>query len=343
MPSFSLTIYSLVFIILCRTFRLTAGAAITQPRIGILVHGCNTKAKGWDRIVWGDVENGRMGRISHAAALISMFQSFTRSSYQSQEGCAMSIQSQMNSAPIAIACILWGSGVPSHEEGLTEGQYTMTVLQERFRELRSFPLFEGMSDLHEEELKELIIRVSVSEDSSVNTVTEIEAAFRHFQQIGVTVIVLVSSATHAPRCLRDASKILETWDIATAAQNVVKETFPEINGERAERKKKWCPLLLVSPASICYDGYSAADVIIAEPPHLPSSTSCLQITKNGMDISNHAKSDVISSTDDDCVLRCRNGLISDILNLSRNNLLAFNSDLDGLLQQYKMGDNNINE
>ena len=331
MLPFSSTIYSLVFIILCGAFRLTMGTLDIQPRLGFLVHGCNTRTIGWEHIVWGDVENGRMGRISHAAALISMFQSFTRSSCH------------VNSAPLAIACILWGSGVPSHKEGLTEGQYTMTVLQERFRELRSFQLFEGMSNLHEEELEQLIMRVSVSEDGSVNTVTEIEAAFRHFQRIGVTVIVLVSSATHAPRCLRDASKILETWDITHAAQNIVKEALPGTGGERAERKKKWCPLLLVSPSSTCYDGCSAADVIIAEPPHLPPSDSCVLLTKNNMDISNRAKFKVISSTNDECVLRYRNSLISDILNLRQDNLLTFNSDLDKLLQQYKRGGNHVIE
>ena len=71
--------------------------------------------------------------------------------------------------------------------------------------------------------------------------TEIEAAFRHFQRLGVTVIVLVSSATHAPRCLRDASKILETWDITHDAQNIVKEALSEIRGERAEREKNGAP------------------------------------------------------------------------------------------------------
>ena len=44
----------------------------------------------------------------------------------------------------------------------------MRVLQGRFRELRSF---EGMSNLHEEELEQLIMRVSVSEDSQKTVVS----------------------------------------------------------------------------------------------------------------------------------------------------------------------------
>ena len=300
-PKCALSFY---WLLVCTVLGLAAGSA-APPRLGVLVHGCNTQANGWDRIVWGDVGERRMGRISHTLALVSMFQ-------------AMSDINGARGDDTALLCILWGSGVPSHEEGLTEGQFTMGVMRERFRLLRAFPLFSGMSDLRGGQLERLVAKVSISEDSSINTITEIEAAFKHFEQLGVTVIVLVSSASHAPRCLRDACKVLESWGTVKAG---------------AASSSRWCPLLLVSPASTCYDGCSAGDVIIAEPPHLPPPPPSVPP-------SHRLDPDGAGSSDGGdpyarCVLRSRNRLISRILSVKQDQLADFNLELEGLLSRYE--------
>ena len=287
----------------------TVGKVEQQPRLGVLVHGCNTKAKGWERIAWGDVAQSRMGRISHTIALVSMFRSL--------ELMNVDLSIATTSTLPALVCVLWGSGVPSHESGLTEGQYTMGIMRDKFGLLRLFPFFQDMSGLREEQLERLVLSVSSSEDSSVNTVTEIEAAFKEFKRLAVNVILLVSSATHAPRCLRDASKVLEKWN--------------KIDDE-------WHPLLLVSPASTCYDGYSAEDVVIAEPPHLPSTFACLSAGTDQSDLSG-VEASVANDPSPLCNLRTRNSLISNILDVPQDRLSAFNFDLERLLRRYLDTDN----
>lgn len=297
---------------------------VLQPRIGIFVHGFNTFANGWDSTVWGDMHEDRTGRISQAIAVFSMLRTLSAASHQSNVDNVDSIVS-----------VLWGSGVPSRIQGVTEGQYTMRVLKERFGHLRSFSFFSKMSDQQINELESSVFKISASEDSSINTVTEIEAAFKHFESNGVNVVVLVSSATHAPRCLRDACKILEGWK-----SSHVKDVHSVSLVDRATAK--WRPILIVAPASTCFEGCSAGDVIIAEPPHLPHSSPRIETAVHGS--SEYFYSDAIESVEVDRASEAnvlshtsqldRNSLISRVMKLSQNELPAFNVQLGNLLESF---------
>jgi hypothetical protein len=302
---------------------LPQSAAISPtPRIGILIHGFNTLAKGWDLTVWGDREQDKMGRIPQALAVLLMFQSLISSADSGNGNPAVE-----DGTKAAVALLLWGSGVPSIQAGKNEGRYTMDVMLERFKLLPYFSYFSKMSAVEMDKLEALVVGLSATEDNSTNTVTEIEMAFRRFERIGVNVIVLVSSATHAPRCLRDASKILENWKADYSQDdNVPIADRSDCNSNR------WSPLLFVSPAATCFEGCFAGDVVIAEPPHLPYSSSARSTLAGDL---------LVSTTDDAAVCELqhkaqlgRNSLVSRILKVKKESLQSFNSDLDDLLKRY---------
>jgi hypothetical protein len=300
---------------------LPQSAAISPtPRIGILIHGFNTLAKGWDLTVWGDREQDMMGRIPQALAVLLMFQSLISSADSGNGNTAVE-----DGTKAAVALLLWGSGVPSIQAGKNEGRYTMDVMLERFKLLPYFSYFSKMSAVEMDKLEALVVGLSATEDNSTNTVTEIEMAFRRFERIGVNVIV--RSATHAPRCLRDASKILENWKAEyNQDDNVPIADRSDCNSNR------WSPLLFVSPAATCFEGCFAGDVVIAEPPHLPYSSSAR---------STLAGDRLVSTTDDAAICELqhmaqlgRNNLVSRILKVKTESLLSFNSDLEDLLKRY---------
>lgn len=314
----------------------------SSPRIGVLVHGYNTMAEGWNTTVWGDVESDRMGRISQAVAVISILKSLPTSPGLCHEDSA---EDRVG----AIASVLWGSGVPSLQMGITEGQFTLGIMRERFKLLRSFSFFREMADLDFEQLESLVIQISTPQNGTINTVTELESAFSHFEREGVNVVVLVSSAAHAPRCLRDACRILEDWG--------TEKSTTSLKGLKAVSLsyRNWRPLLLVSPAPTCFSGSSVRDVIIAEPPHLPhpsALTRLLRSTGAGSEVASEIQhcdainGDVIAtgitSIDTDLenmqlhsAQMRRNSLMSDILHVDQPRLSAFNLELDSLLQRYR--------
>ena len=306
------------------------GAAVvpSPPRIGVLVHGYNTMAEGWNTTVWGDEVNDRMGRISQAVAVISTLNSLTKSAGLCHDDSAKERVG-------AISSILWGSGVPSLQTGITEGELTLGVMRKRFRQLRSFSFFREMGDLDFEQLQSLVIQISAPQNDSINTVTELESAFSRFEVDGVNVVVLVSSATHAPRCLRDACRILEEWG--------TEKSTTSLTSLKAANRRSWRPLLLVSPAPTCFEGTTVRDVIIAEPPHLPhpSAPTRLLVGTSPSRSASSVNADCIIVTPDQenselhAAQLLRNSLMSEILHVDRHCLPAFNVELDFLLKRYR--------
>ena len=235
-------------------------------RIGILVHGYNRRADGWEEVVLGDASQGQLGRSSHAVAVILRYLSF-------KDDC--------------VKCIFWGSGVYA-DEGLKEGEYTLKKQLERMADLVSFPEFSNLGTLALEKLRIYIEEVSVTDQQSINTKTEIENAFKLFEERNITHIILVSSATHAPRCLRDASVVLSEYS-----------------------SKHWSPLILATPAYVCFPNTTPADVVIIEPPHLPTTKEMDQLINFNM-----------------LTKRC--------LKVTANKKALFMKDLDELLRSYSL-------
>ena len=124
----------------------------------------------------------------------------------------------------------------------------MEYLKSHFAELAKFePLKKHFSDSGVESLRKRIFDSLVLDLESHNTVDEIVNAGVCFAELGVEKVVLVSSPSHIVRCLRDATSIYQTDSRFAAFRNRI----------------------LANPSVTCYEGTSASDVVVVEPPHRP--------------------------------------------------------------------------
>jgi len=205
--------------------------ACNNPSIGIFVHGCNVNAKNWDYIVWGDEKRNLSGRITKAVEIVNVLTSLEYN---------------------PMVSIMWGSGVDTFTS-LKEGRFTLNTLLSNFERLKQHPSFHSLSQARMIELKKIISEISITDDYSCNTVTELESCFKEFKARDVKIIVLISSSTHAPRCLKEASNLLEKYR------------------KLSDDNTNWNPILCVCPSDTCYYGYNPRDVVIIEPPHLPKN------------------------------------------------------------------------
>ena len=192
-------------------------------KTGVLVHGCNLFSFQWNRIVWGKPPH-ELGRVPMGIFV------------------GMEQRADM---------IIFGTGA-SVKDGLTEAEATVALLWERFDELQDFEIFkQHLPQFCEpsawEDLKQQLRDKIQIENKSQNTVEEVVFASRMMHENGVQRIILVSSPTHLPRCLRDARIAFD--------QN-----------EDLAHYKNW---LYATPSTTSYMGRSAADVAIFEPPHRP--------------------------------------------------------------------------
>lgn len=194
-----------------------------RRRTGILVHGYNLHADRWASVAWGEPRD-RVGRVPMGVFV------------------ALCEQADV---------MVFGSGA-SRKNGRMESEETERLLWERFDELADFSIFEnyppGVKNpdaicRYRDKIKS-ILRLDTA---SQNTREEIVHAGRVFVDSGVERIILVSSPTHLPRCLRDACTIFE----ADGALSRLRHG------------------LLAAPSVTGYAGHTAADVVIFEPPHRP--------------------------------------------------------------------------
>ena len=100
--------------------------------------------------------------------------------------------------------VVFGTGASQLKDGTKEGQVTIDHMLEHFDELSEFEAFNG---INLDKLKKRMKEISIPETDSQNTKEEIEKATKIFSKKGINKIVLVSSPTHIPRCLRDAMEI----------------------------------------------------------------------------------------------------------------------------------------
>ena len=201
------------------------GSFPTPPprKTGILVHGYNLNADRWESVTWGIPED-KVGRVPMGVFV------------------ALSEQADV---------MVFGSGA-SKKDGRLESEATALLLRERFDALAGFSLFQK----HLPEVKhpdsarryrqwiESILRLDTK---SRNTREEIEHAGKVFVDQGVERVILVSSPTHLPRCLRDACAVFDE------------------NRELSRLRNG----LYAAPSVTGYPGFAAADVAIFEPPHRP--------------------------------------------------------------------------
>lgn len=197
--------------------------APARRKTGILVHGYNLNAGQWASVAWGKPRD-EIGRVPMAVYV------------------ALSEQA---------AVMVFGSGA-SEKDGLLESEATARLLWERFEELAGFAVFEsGLPEMKHPDTashyRRRIESILHLDTRSRNTREEIELAGRTFVDHEVERVILVSSPTHLPRCLRDACAVFEE------------------KGELSHLRRE----LYAAPSFTGYPGYTAADVAIFEPPHRP--------------------------------------------------------------------------
>lgn len=194
-----------------------------RRKTGVLVHGYNLHAAQWEDVVWGTPPE-RIGRVPMGVFV------------------ALSEQADV---------MVFGSGA-SKKDGLLESEATARLLWDRFDQLSGFSMFND----HLPELKhpdssgmyrQRIESILHLDRASKNTRDEIVHAGRVFVERDVERVILVSSPTHLPRCLRDACAIYgDDGDMS----GLLRELY-------------------AAPSVTGYPGYTAADVAIFEPPHRP--------------------------------------------------------------------------
>jgi hypothetical protein len=178
--------------------------------VGVLIPGYHLKADQWENVVFGDIENKRLGRVSTAIE-----EAIKRKA----------------------AFIFWGAGGSETENGLKESEYTYQQATGPKLKLLAWHVKKDSDELYR-----YLQRVSFLETSAKDTAGEIRSAVKECELRGIKELILVSSPTHLPRCMKEAC--------------LLKEQSPDISVTFYGRA-----------SDTCFANTHAADVTIIEPPH----------------------------------------------------------------------------
>lgn len=202
-------------------------------KTGILVHGCNLQAENWRHIAWGNAP-GHMGRIPQG-----LLAAMTMDASVIVFGTGAS-RKQFNFP-----------GSPMTGQMLLEAEYTMAFLESRFDDLLQFKAWSdhcpAQSEIQWVAIKDSLRNRIELDIKSNNTAGELRAAGEIFLSHDCDRVVVISSPTHLVRVLRDASKVYQL----------------------DRRFESFQDNLLAMPSSTSYEGSTAADVVVVEPPHRP--------------------------------------------------------------------------
>jgi len=155
-------------------FIATLAASVAAGRVGVLVHGFDLGGEDWEQVVWGSPKEGRLGRVSHGLLLAGRFDA---------------------------TVVLLGSGGTCDENGVSEAVWTRSHALAHVSDLAAQP-YANVGAIR----RMLKRRVILLEDAR-NTLDELEAARVLFRRHSIDTVIVVSSPTHAPRCLRDAARV----------------------------------------------------------------------------------------------------------------------------------------
>jgi DUF218 domain len=163
------------------------------------------------------------------------------------------------------------------------------------RKWDSLAKFEAFADCSLSELKARIEPICTAETTAQNTAQELQAAGSIFAAASIERVILVSSPTHLPRCLRDACALWST-------------------PRTSSKCSSWRPtVVLCSPSDTSYEGCSASDVTVLEPAH---------------------RGDRDAALDGDSIPQLH-ALAARALRVQRKDKLAFQQQLDALLREYE--------
>ncbi len=131
---------------------------------------------------------------------------------------------------------------PSVKDGVREGEYTKQFLLTKLKNLTEFSRFGQLPQSSLKLLQERAERIIVGKDIR-NTLDEIHFAANAFQAESIDRITHIAAASHAPRC---------------------------IQLQLVARERGWVPVeqqWSTVASDLAFSGTTAADVIVAEPPH----------------------------------------------------------------------------
>lgn len=151
-------------------------------RNGILVHGRHVLANGWDRLVWGDPNEQKLGSLP------------------------MMVLTALNLGVEDIV-VIFGTGA-SERDGVKEAVCMKRHLIEWQQKLFEFAVIRDHPNYDERVVAELIDNIQ-TETASQNTNQEVENAARLFDDYDVGMVFQISSASHLPRCVKTVSELRE--------------------------------------------------------------------------------------------------------------------------------------
>ncbi|CAM9726289.1 unnamed protein product [Ectocarpus sp. 12 AP-2014] len=146
--------------------------------------------------MWGDEQQQRPGRLPHGARLA-----------WEESACV----------------VVLGTGA-SERDGVLEGRYALEYLKENWERLGEFR--EAFSGVDLEQMRTAVQPLLVAEVRSQNTRQELLEAGCIFREKNCERVILVSSPTHLPRCLRDACSLwLDNNDTHAPASDALDNTI----------------------------------------------------------------------------------------------------------------------
>ncbi len=151
--------------------------------IGIFVHGRHVGTVDWERLVWGDPENNKLGSLTRLVLEI------------------------LERGPENVKTVVFGSGA-SEKEGIVEAQRMKNFLLDHISELDAFPIICNHIKFQGEAFSKLLalIRNIYCDTISRNTAQEVEHAITFFADAGCTEIYQISCRSHLPRCVAERMK-----------------------------------------------------------------------------------------------------------------------------------------
>lgn len=135
--------------------------------------------------------------------------------------------------------VVFGTGA-SEMDGKKESEVTLQYLWDHFAELSQF---DALKNVPLAEAEKMMRRIAVLDKETQNTDQEVRNGLKVMAEHRCSHAILVSSPTHLPRCLACACKVVGAE--------------PEL----------FTRPVYASPSDTCYEGASASDVVIVEPPH----------------------------------------------------------------------------
>ena len=202
-------------------------------KTGVLVHGCNLNIENWRHVAWGDPPHA-LGRIP--------------------QGILVALEAEADvivfGTGASSKAFRWGNS-KAEAPVLAEAEYSLAYLRENFESLKQFEVLSNLEEFSSPasitRIRDRVLGKIILDLESQNTIEEITNAGVVFSSNDVDRAILVSSPSHIVRCLRDATKVYHSDETCKGFRDRISAV----------------------PSRTCYEGTSAADVVVVEPPHRP--------------------------------------------------------------------------